>query len=61
METVAQIWESFEKKILDPINAPPVQRHEMRKAFYAGFGSGIAEMAKAGDNPNEHFHWAEVK
>lgn len=34
MRTIAQQWTDFERAIL--INAGPVQRSEMRRAFYAG-------------------------
>lgn len=36
-------WDSFERDVI-PRNAPPVQRSEMRNAFYAGAWSVIAEL-----------------
>jgi hypothetical protein len=35
MNTIQEAWESFERAVV-PIDAPPIQRQEMRKAFYAG-------------------------
>jgi hypothetical protein len=34
--TVAQLWVLFAGHVL-PVNASPLQRSEMQKAFYAGF------------------------
>ena len=55
MNTVQEQWESFASLVI-PKNAPPVQRQEMRRAFYAGAeammriqwaigGEGISEQA----------------
>ena len=35
MNTVQEQWQIFEALVV-PKNAPPVQRQEMRRAFYAG-------------------------
>jgi hypothetical protein len=34
--TLEEEWASFEHAILDPIQAGPLQRSEMRKAWYSG-------------------------
>jgi len=39
-DTMATEWAHFERVDIAPI-APEVQRMEMRKAFYAGIGSGV--------------------
>lgn len=41
MKTVAQEWDKFVVLVL-PTNAPPIQRQEMRRAFYAGVQSALA-------------------
>jgi hypothetical protein len=38
--TIAQQWEVFASNCL-PADAGPVQRQEMRRAFYAGFGAAV--------------------
>jgi hypothetical protein len=35
MEIVKDAWESFERRVVAD-DAPPIQRQEMRRAFYAG-------------------------
>lgn len=35
MKTLFEEWQSFERAVV-PVAAPPVQREEMRRAFYAG-------------------------
>ena len=35
MNTIAEQWSAFEALVM-PKDAPPVQRQEMRRAFYAG-------------------------
>lgn len=35
MNTVQEQWQTFEALVM-PANAPPIQRQEMRRAFYAG-------------------------
>jgi len=48
--SITGLWASFEKDIL-PANAPPVQRQEMRRAFYAGsFGVLTAMLHVVGSN-----------
>lgn len=34
--SLVKVWETFESSLLDPIDAPEVQRLEMKKAFFAG-------------------------
>jgi hypothetical protein len=34
-QLMAEQWDSFAREVL-PLNAPAVQRQEMRRAFYAG-------------------------
>jgi hypothetical protein len=46
MRTVADLWKSFEAGVLVPINTPPVQREEMRKAFYSGVKGGMKLMTE---------------
>ena len=38
MKTIEQRWLDFEARVVAP-DAPPLQRSEMRLAFYAGFKS----------------------
>ncbi|CAB3758473.1 hypothetical protein [Paraburkholderia humisilvae] len=38
MKTIADRWTDFEARVVAP-DAPPLQRDEMRLAFYAGFKS----------------------
>lgn len=38
MNTIDDMWRSFEESVI-PATAPPVQRQEMKKAFYAGASS----------------------
>lgn len=33
---LAREWAAFARAVLDPINAPQMQRQEMRRAWYAG-------------------------
>lgn len=35
-QRVTDLWEDFERKVLDPVTVGPAQRQEMRRAFYAG-------------------------
>jgi hypothetical protein len=53
MKTVAQLWASFEARVL-PKTAGAVQRQEMRRAFYAGFagalGAGLEMAEESGDD-----------
>ncbi len=43
MKTVASQWEEFRSKVM-PANAPTVQVTEMRRAFYSGAYSFLAEL-----------------
>lgn len=36
---IADVWESYERNLLDPINAGFAQRQETRRAFYGGAGA----------------------
>ncbi len=38
--TIAQQWATFERLVM-PAGAGPVQRQEMRRAFYAGFQGAL--------------------
>jgi hypothetical protein len=38
---VAEQWAAFATLILEPIDAPRLQRIEMRRAFYAGFHAAL--------------------
>jgi hypothetical protein len=40
MKTVAQVFAEFEAAVI-PVNASPIQRQEMRRSFYAGFGAAL--------------------
>lgn len=40
MRTVAQWWEMFDAMVV-PKDAHPIQRSEMKRAFYAGFTSAL--------------------
>ena len=46
--TIAQQWANFEKAVL-PANAGPVQRQEMRRAFYGGFGAALMASVEIAD------------
>lgn len=54
MKTIKAQWESFEAALLQ--EAPPIQRQEMRRAFYAGaqsfFGIMQGSLSET-DDPNE--------
>jgi hypothetical protein len=43
MRTVEQEWASFESAVLSK-NAGAIQRQEMRRAFYAGFGAALGSL-----------------
>lgn len=45
MRTVQAEWEEFERRVM-PRGAPPVQRNEMRRAFFAG-AYGMLSMSAA--------------
>lgn len=46
--TVAGAWEEFSSRVLHP-NSPPIQRIEMRRAFYAGYYSNIIACVEIAD------------
>lgn len=50
---IASEWEAFERMILDPIGAPPGQRREMRRAFYAGAAAMFMLVSAASEPPDE--------
>ena len=48
-------WRSYAEQII-PVNAPDVQRQELRRAFYAGAASmfgGIMAMLEPGTEPTD--------
>lgn len=47
-QTIAEQWSGFEADVLPP-DAPPVQRQEMRRAFYAGAWSMLSALQQLGD------------
>lgn len=48
MNTIAQQWGAFEALVV-PKDAPPVQRQEMRRAFYAGAEAMLRMQWEIGD------------
>jgi hypothetical protein len=42
LPTLDAIWEGFARDVLDPICASPLQRQEMKRAFYAGAAAVLA-------------------
>lgn len=48
MNTIAEQWASFEAAVM-PASAGPVQRQEMRRAFYAGFEGALRIAWNIGD------------
>lgn len=48
MNTVQQQWAMFEKLVM-PKDAPPMQRKEMRRAFYAGVEATLRLQFEMGD------------
>jgi len=48
MNTIAEQWVAFEVLVM-PKDAPPVQRQEMRRAFYAGAEAMLRLQYAAGD------------
>lgn len=48
MNTIAEQWATFEALVM-PLNAPPVQRQEMRRAFYSGAEAMLRLQYAAGD------------
>lgn len=53
MSTVADAWDLFSATCM-PVTASPVQRQEMRRAFYAGI-SALMDMLFALDDDEERF------
>jgi hypothetical protein len=49
VERLAESWESFERAVI-PADAGPVQRQEMRRAFYAGAWSILCSVRHIGGN-----------
>lgn len=45
MATIRESWNSFETDVM-PEDAPPVQRQEMRRAFFAGAWSILCELER---------------
>lgn len=48
MTTIADLWELFSEKVVPP-NAHPLQRREMRLAYYAGAFSVMEILLRIGD------------
>jgi hypothetical protein len=49
MRTIAALWESYNKEVV-PATASPIQRQELRRAFYAGAGSMMGLVYDLGDD-----------
>lgn len=47
--TLARAWAEFERLVLDPIDAPQVQRTETRRAWYAGASHMLAALTSGLD------------
>ena len=45
MNTIQSEWEDFEAKVM-PDGAGPIQRQEMRRAFYSGVAAGLTMREK---------------
>lgn len=52
MMTIEQHWEDLAAKAL-PAGAPPIQRREMKRAFYAGVASAMKVIDEATELPEE--------
>lgn len=48
---ILEQWRDYERKLLDPIKASPIQRKECRRAFYAGAAS-LMHIVLAGVSPS---------
>lgn len=46
---IESLWNDFSRKVIPP-TAPPIQRKEMRRAFYAGVWGLLQEMKQLGDD-----------
>lgn len=49
MNTIKDEWDRFEKSVINP-DAPPVQRAEMRRAFYGGATAMLFMMIRNAKN-----------
>jgi hypothetical protein len=49
MTTLQDKWQSFERSAM-PKDAPPIQRKEMRRAFYAGVAVMLSLMSELGED-----------
>jgi hypothetical protein len=49
MKTVQQEWESFAKAVFRGLDVSETQRHEMKKAFFAGATAMFALVQATGD------------
>jgi len=49
MRTIKDQWGSFERLVL-PVDAPPIQVQEMRRAFYGGAQIMLLALMEIGDN-----------
>jgi hypothetical protein len=52
MNTVREMWETFALEVI-PLDAPSIQRREMRRSFYAGVFVMLQEMKVIGDSGTE--------
>lgn len=50
--SIAAMWMMFETQVM-PLNAPPIQRKEMRRAFYAGAHAMLEECVLAAGLPQD--------
>ncbi len=48
MQTVWDLWQSFARDVIPP-EAPPIQRQEMRRAFYAAAWAVLQEVKVVGE------------
>jgi hypothetical protein len=59
--TMKASWENFEKLILIPIGAGPVQVKEMRRAFYSGADVMLENIGNISKLPSEADGEAAIK
>lgn len=57
---IATEWASFERLILDPIQASPLQRLETRRAFYAGAAAMFTLVNEATAGEHEEVCMAQL-
>lgn len=50
MNILARMWHKFERKVLDPVEAPSDQRLGMQKAYYAGVHATLHAFRMLGDS-----------